>query len=166
MAALASLAAISCGYEVKVRVPVSSPIPDQLLSNPAIASLVQKERSWGLRKESLISPDSRSRMVLTHSDWPDIYGVELQRGDSPIRIRVMSLKECDNGSGISLAVEWASDSSAVRLMGCTISYRRWGSDGGQFDLLYVLDRDDSSGRTSAIPIASSAIVPNFTNVER
>jgi hypothetical protein len=50
----------------------------------------------------------------------------------------MSLWECDTGSNLSLAVEWAADSSAVRLMGCTKSFTRWRwlNSGGRFDLLY------------------------------
>ena len=104
-----------------------------------------------------MSPDNRQRLVIVSEhipsvsgklagfdtpDWPNFFGVELHRVDSTSVTPVMSMRECDIGCGcVSLRVEWAADSSAVRLKGCTTSYRRYGGSVEDFDLLYLPDRD-------------------------
>lgn len=163
-----ALSAAACGGRVTQRVPLSSPLPKDLLASAAIARLIATQPLSELGDEILVAPDGHARLVIVgealsalSADFPNYFGVELEQGDPSSTRPVMSLWECDTGSGISLAVTWAADSSAVRLTGCTKSFTRWRwrNDGGRFDFVYLPTSDtfhDVRSISSALRAAGSS----------
>ena len=136
--AVAVCATVACHGPVRERPPSPSPLPPELLSNPATADLVRAPEP---RELDLASPDGRYRLSIVSTGLERFYGVELQRDGALRTLPVLSLWERESGTGISLAVRWAADSGAVRLTGSTKGFLRSGGSGGKFDLLYVPDRD-------------------------
>jgi len=151
--ALVSMAVMSCAGPVRQRVPQPGLLPESLKSNPAIVELIHKELGWGLDAAVLAAPDGYKKLkfvgenasgslakLIFGGESPNFFGLELQESERSIPRPIMSLWECDTGcSCASLQVGWATDSTAVRLKGCTRGFRRHGSIFSEFDLLYVLD---------------------------
>ena len=146
MTVLLGIGLEACGHHVTVVTPILRHASLDDSGQVYVRELAHLPIASGLERDHLVSPDRHLKLALTHDNgllgMPNgFYGVTLVDAASGQGRPILSLWEADAGSGIDLNVRWSADSRAVRLVGRTQGFRRYGGEFREFDILYLVNDD-------------------------